>query len=382
METRDRADTRRGYLSLFLSACFSVVIAGHEAIGANGEASKAAPSIRQPSGPYCGVYCLYTVLRLSGRDVDLRKLVRPEYIGSHRGSSLTELRKAAEDNALYAVPVRTMTSRALRSCRDPIILHVKFDVMSKTYNHYELFLGTENGRARMLNPPEPVRSVPFKELVPRWDGNGLIVSAEPIDTGAIFAPARRQFMICAAIAVATVLAVRCARGRLPHAMSDSHRGLLSVSAIQSAMFGITALLCAVLYHFANDEGLLANAAATTSVQQAHIGNFVPRIGAEKVHKLLGTDTVFIDARYAHDYGGGHLEGARSIPVDTNDMERHTMTASIPEHSRIVVYCQSASCKFAENMALWLKQKGFSDVAIYRGGWADWVARNGKTGGRI
>ena len=54
-----------------------------------------------------------------------------------------------------------------------------------------------------------------------------------------------------------------------------------------------------------------------------------------------------------------------------------MTASIPKGSKVVVYCQSKGCEFAENVAVWLQDNGFSDVVIYRGGWVDWVARYGK-----
>ncbi len=248
-------------------------------------------------------------MKLAGKEVDFLELVKPEYIGSRKGSSFQELKKAMEDNGLYAVPVCKLTSRELRQSAYPIILHVKSDAMSETYDHYELFLGTENKQARLLNQPEPVRLVPFQELAPRWDGNGLIVSAEPIDPGAIVAPARKRFILFAAIALIIILIVRWAKRRLPEAMLNSRGKLFGLSIGQGVAFAIATLLCGMFYHFANDEGLLANANATASIQQAHLGNFIPKVSEKKVHKLLDGDTVFIDARFARDFKGGHLENA-------------------------------------------------------------------------
>ena len=142
------------------------------------------------TGSYCGVYCLYSAMKLFNYEVDFSELVKPEYIGSRDVSSLSELKKASEDNGLYVIPIGKLTTRELCQLEYPIILHVKIDAMSKTYNHYELFLGTENNQAKLFDPPNPVKLVSFHELAPLWDGNGLIVSTEPIDTTALFASAR------------------------------------------------------------------------------------------------------------------------------------------------------------------------------------------------
>ena len=364
-------------LSLFV--CLSVIITSKTiaAYENNQEPSKAVPTKRKSSGPYCGMYCLYTTMKLANKEIDFRKLVKPEYIGSRKGSSLAELKQAAEDNGLYALPMGKLTSQVLRSCPHPVILHVKSGTTSKVYDHYELFLGTNSGQARLFDPPEPIRLVPFRELTPLWDGNGLIVSAEPIDPGAIVAPARKQFILFTAIALIIILIVRWAKRRLPDAMLNSRRKLLGLSMTQGAIFAIAALLCGMVYHFANNEGLLANANATTAVQQAHLSNFIPKVSEKKVHKLLDGDTVFIDARLARDFEAGHLKGAINVPVDANDMELQKTTANIHKDARIVLYCQSAGCKFAEIVAIKLMEDGFSDISIFKGGWQEWVAKNGK-----
>jgi len=336
--------------------------------------------VRKSSGPYCGLYCLYTIIRLSGQEINFADLVKPEYIGSRRGSSLAELKKAAEDCGLYTVAAGKLTSRELLQLNYPVILHVKYGIGSSQYDHYELFLGTENNQARLFDPPNPVKLVTFHELAPRWNGNGLVVSAEPIDTAALFAPARKRFIFYSAVVIAVILLIHLSRRWLPESLLNSRSKLLGLSIGQAAGFAVLALIIGMLFHFANDEGLLANANATASIQKAHAGNFITKISEMKVQKLLDTDTVFIDARRARDYKRGHLEGAISIPVDSNDIELKKATADIAEDARVVLYCQSAGCKYAEIVAVKLKDEGFSNISIYKGGWAEWAAKNGRKKG--
>ena len=362
-----------------LSICLLVIITSSRTIPAS--ESKEIPSEvtakRKSSSRYCGLYCLYTVMKMNDQKTNFRELVKPEYIGSRKGSSLAELKKAAEDYGLYAVPVNTLTSRLLKNCSHLVILHVKSELTSDEYNHYELFLGSEDGKAKLLNPPEPVKLVPFNELAPRWDGNGLIVSTEPIDLSSIFAPTRNRFAMYAAAAIALILAMHLVKRWLPQSMLNSRGKLFGLSIGQGVTFSVVALLCGMLYHFTNDTGLLVNSNATTAIQQAHAVNFIHKIGERKVCKLLESDTIFIDARLARDYEAGHIEGAISVPVDSNDVELQKATVNISKDSRIVMYCQSAQCKFAEKVAIKLITDGFSNISIYKGGWADWRANNGS-----
>jgi len=341
------------------------------------EPSKSTAAKRGLSHPHCGLYCLYTVMKLAGENVNFRELVKPEYISSAKGSSIAELRKAAEDNGLHAVPVGMLTSRLVRNCPHPMILHVKSDTTSKEYEHYELLLGIRNGKAEMFNPPEPVRLVSFRELAPRWDGTGLIVSPEPIDLDSILAPARRRLMLHVVVGIVAILMIHWGRRQwLDSADKMTCRRLLGVSVGQAAGFTVAALLLGMTYHFANEEGLLANASATASIQQAHLGNFIPKVSEKKVHKLRDKGTVFIDARYARDFKAGHLDDSINVPVNASDHERRKTTAEIAKDARIVVYCQSAGCNFAERVAIKLMSDGFSDISIFRGGWNEWKAKNG------
>ena len=94
-----------------------------------------------------------------------------------------------------------------------------------------------------------------------------------------------------------------------------------------------------------------------------------------MEKLLDTDTVFIDARLAADYQADHLKGAINIPVNASDEEYQKTTSHIDKDARIVIYCQSAGCRFAQTVALKMIDDGYSHISIFKGGWQQWSADN-------
>jgi rhodanese-related sulfurtransferase len=131
------------------------------------------------------------------------------------------------------------------------------------------------------------------------------------------------------------------------------------------------------HHAFNDEGFLAHANATAPIQQAHIGSLVPRASRTRVEGLLDSDCAFVDARYRSDFEAGHLPGAINIPVNTCRKVRREAMAHTAKYACIVVYCQSADCKFAEEVTAGLVADGFSNVSIFKGGWNEWTAKSDK-----
>ncbi len=262
--------------------------------------------------PHCGLYCLYSILKLSGQDLDFRDLVKPAYYGRLMGSSLAELNQGAKDYGLYAGVVTRLSTRALRDCPYWAILHVRRNPEAKEYDHYQLFLGTENGRAKLFNPPEGVKLVQFSDLAPLWDGYALFVSPRPFNVDAIFTADRQRLLLYATIGCLILLAAHLGRrvwltvAGNPSTGSGQalpRRWAMGLTAGQAGLLALSAVFCGGFYHFANDEGLLANATATTSLQKAYQGSFIPRISHQKARALLGNNTVFIDARLAPTTSG-------------------------------------------------------------------------------
>jgi rhodanese-related sulfurtransferase len=341
----------------------------------NTPGAAAQPEVGASRGlrPHCGLYCLYSLLRLAGREVSYENLVKPEYYGSREGSSLADLHRLAGEYGLQSEAVRRLSTHALRDAPCQAVLHVRADDETRQHNHYVLFLGTENGKAKLFNPPEEPRLVSFRELAGLWDGNALLVSSEPLDTDAVCAADRQRLLLCWTSGLLVCLALLVGRlvwsgfvGAIPR------RRLLRWTVGQGAGLAVCAFGAGLAYHLIDGEGLLTNAPATASIQKAYQGAFIPRISKNKVRGLLYRDVVFIDARLTTDYEAGHLDHALSLPVDANDALWKKTTASVPRDKPMVVYCQSAGCKFAEKVGVRLLRDGFTGISIYRGGWNDWT----------
>ena len=361
------------------------------AIHAEGEAGSSAPESqgnvktknRRAPYPHCGLYCVYSMTGLLGQQVDFESLMKPKYLGAREGSSLLELRQAALDLGLETEPVGRLSAPGLSHCPYPAILHVRLYPESPKYDHYELFLGVEQGKAKLFNPPQAPRLVSFPDLATRWDGSALFISRAPIETDLILAADRQHLLWYSMIGLLVILAGHIGRRVWLSLMPRiTRRWALGLTVGQVSALALAAVLCAGAYHLFSEGGLLANAVATQALQKGYAGTFIPKVRAETVNRLLGTDAVFIDARLPADYNSGHLDGAISLPVNADDTLWKETLARIPQGRPIITYCQSAGCKYAEKVSLRLIEEGYSDISIFRGGWAEWTAREKAEQSRV
>jgi hypothetical protein len=249
-----------GYLSVLQNYCWS-------AEPNTGSCSQNAG--QKSSGGYCGIYCLYASMKYFGVNIDHNELIKPEYIGSFKGSSLAELKKAAQDHGLYAVPVSRLSTKDLRGLTLPVILHVKSSPTVKKYEHYELFLGSKQEKALIYDPPNLPEFVDFWTLAPIWDGSALLVSDKPINLNAVFSSSRLRFVGFTGIAIAGVFAVRFSQRRFPGLKTMSVRQSLLLGLAQCAILILASLAVAFVYHSINDEGLLKRPQAAKAVQLAY-----------------------------------------------------------------------------------------------------------------
>jgi rhodanese-related sulfurtransferase len=124
------------------------------------------------------------------------------------------------------------------------------------------------------------------------------------------------------------------------------------------------------YHFASDEGFLAHPDAPGAIERAHLGRFIPKIDWDEAQRLREAGAVFVDARRADDFKAGHLDGAINISTSAGADERRKAMEHVAEDARVVVYCHSAGCTYAERVAVRLKTDGFIDVSILKEGWVE------------
>jgi rhodanese-related sulfurtransferase len=361
---------------ILLLCCVLSIISFPEIADSATENQESGSIKKSSSGPYCGISCLYVAMKLADNNIDFADLIKPEYIGSRAGSSLAELKKAATDNGLYTEAVGDLSSDDLKGIKHPIILHVKLSPEGKIYNHYILFIGDKDNRARIVDPPNSIEMIAYHELAPRWDGVGLIVSTEPIILGKVLAPARKQFTLFASAIIITIVLVKVASIYLSGKVKNiSIPAMLTFSVAQSVGLVMVALLIGVIYHFANDEGFLAHAGAVEPVVKSSMGSFIPKVSAKEVEKYHG-NVVIIDARQVADYEAGHIDGAINIPTTLCSAGRSSKLTDAKKDSCLVIYCQSAGCPYAETVASNLMEDGFTNIAIYKGGWVDWQNYSG------
>jgi rhodanese-related sulfurtransferase len=133
----------------------------------------------------------------------------------------------------------------------------------------------------------------------------------------------------------------------------------------------------VCYALAGDEALRlwlalreASAARLAEVERAageYLGEDVDSIGREElVRRLEHGDVVLVDVRPQAEYDAGHIEGAKSVPLD--ELERRL--AELPPDAEIVAYCRGPYCAYAHEAVRQLHAAGRSARRLEEG-WPEW-----------
>ncbi|MBI9110075.1 rhodanese-like domain-containing protein [Maridesulfovibrio ferrireducens] len=96
-------------------------------------------------------------------------------------------------------------------------------------------------------------------------------------------------------------------------------------------------------------------------------------GVETLKIFDSNEAVFVDARSDTDFAMGHIPGAVNVPSWAIGIELDGLITSIPKDKMIVVYCDGLSCGKSNIVARKLRDKGFSDLAVYPDGLDGWLS---------
>src|ERR687888_330439 len=133
----------------------------------------------------------------------------------------------------------------------------------------------------------------------------------------------------------------------------------------------------VRYALAGDEVLRlwlalreASAARLAEVERAareYLGGEVEAIDRDElVARMARGDVVLVDVRPAEEYAAGHIEGARSIPLE--ELERRL--AELPPEREVVAYCRGPFCAYAHEAVRQLSAAGRTARRL-QDGWPEW-----------
>lgn len=133
----------------------------------------------------------------------------------------------------------------------------------------------------------------------------------------------------------------------------------------------------VRYALAGDEVLSlwialrsTSAARLAEVERAardYLGDDVEAIDRDELlGRLRRGDAVLVDVRPRAEFEAGHIDGARSIPID----ELEDRLAELPADREVVAYCRGPFCAYAHQAVRRLRAAG-RDARRLEEGWPEW-----------
>jgi rhodanese-related sulfurtransferase/predicted transcriptional regulator len=133
----------------------------------------------------------------------------------------------------------------------------------------------------------------------------------------------------------------------------------------------------VRYALAGDETLRvwlslrqASAARLAEVERAareYLGGDIEAIDRDElVARMARGDVVLVDVRPQEEYAAGHIDGARSIPLE--ELERRL--SELPRGREVVAYCRGPFCAYAHQAVRQLRAAGRKSRRL-EDGWPEW-----------
>src|ERR671937_3027347 len=99
----------------------------------------------------------------------------------------------------------------------------------------------------------------------------------------------------------------------------------------------------------------------------YLGEEVEAIGRDElIARLRQGDVVLVDVRPAEEFEAGHIEGARSIPIE----ELQSRLAELPADREVVAYCRGPFCAYAHEAVRQVQASGRQARRLEEG-WPEW-----------
>ncbi len=312
------------------------------------------------SGPFCGHYVVYAALSSLGHAPDEKFVGDRNYLHGSYGATATDLMNAIQDFGFQAVERKQMSLQSLMLIDKPVILHTR-NATSNDYTHWMLFLGYEGDEVIVYDPPRNVLRLNPSELLPLWDGYGIVVSEAPLTTLDylfLWLPNWKSAVILSMLMVVAYLLRRVQQGGV------------YVSALC-----VTALCCTALVPPSPLTDYRYVKMSIPMTKQS-----IPTVDINELARISSTTRppIIIDARPSAYYALSHIPGAINLPIDATYGDYKMFLAKRAlEASMLVIYCQSENCSWADDVAMSFRQFGLNNVYILRGGMDSFLKDGGN-----
>jgi rhodanese-related sulfurtransferase/DNA-binding HxlR family transcriptional regulator len=115
------------------------------------------------------------------------------------------------------------------------------------------------------------------------------------------------------------------------------------------------------------DASVARLAEVERAAREYLGEEVEAIGREElIERLRRGDVVLVDVRPGEEFSAGHIDGARSIPLD----ELRERLAELPADREVVAYCRGPFCAYAHEAVRQLQASGRTALRL-KEGWPEW-----------
>ncbi len=314
----------------------------------------------------CGLYCLVAASAALKQEIDAKELLTGSFAPSNQGSTADDLVRAAEHYGLAAKRMDNGCLDALISLNRPIILQLNMGRVSRTY-HWVTCIGKEDGQLLIVDAPNPPEKWSEAELLASWTKVAIVVSAvDDLESSAIYVYVMKALSLCAWVLWPILFAVIAIaidrfwkdRGAKNGARLPTQVAVISLLAICGS-FGIS---LAGVSHISlrSNHGELLCWLQSTDKEDHDVDNPINYI------KTVSPSDFLIDARVRGDYLRGHVTNAYNLPISSNNHHYQNVVREIGNQQRVVVYCLSVRCAWAEMTCRRLRCMGIEAVVLAGG----------------
>ncbi len=104
----------------------------------------------------------------------------------------------------------------------------------------------------------------------------------------------------------------------------------------------------------------------------YLGGEVDAIGRDELlARMRSGEVVLVDVRPSEEFEAGHIDGARSVPLE----ELESRLAGLPADREVVAYCRGPLCAYAHEAVRSLRAAG-REARRLEEGWPEWRLANG------